>query len=70
MDFDEWIQYGIERGFCSEQYCDTHDGFPYSPTEGELLKNGNNICIHSVRLGDEKWWELDAQNYVELWRKE
>ena len=27
-DFDTWLAIGIEHGYCSSVYCDTHDGYP------------------------------------------
>ena len=66
LNFDEWLQYGIDNGFCSEQYCATHDGPPYSQTEALVWEDGGDLCLHSVRLGSVEDWEMDAKAYLEL----
>ena len=70
LNFDEWVQYGINNGFCSEQYCETHDGPPYSQSEALVWEDGGDLCLHSVRLGSVEDWEMDATAYLrlnELW---
>lgn len=66
MNFDEWLQYGIDNGFCSEQVCETHEGVPLTETEADLMENGTDVCLHVVRLGDEERWEADAKGLAEL----
>ena len=48
--FDEWLAFGVERGWVSEPVCDTHIG-PVL-TEAELLEfdDGNDPCVHVLRL--------------------
>jgi hypothetical protein len=65
MTFDEWLKYGVDNGFCSEQRCDTHEGIPMTETETELFENGNDPCVHVVRLGTPDRWEQDALAYQE-----
>jgi hypothetical protein len=57
MDFDEWLRYGVEQGFCSEQFCVTHDGGPWSGKEELMWEDGEDPCRHMVRLGTEKDWD-------------
>ena len=33
VDFDLWLKYGIEQGFCGPPVCYTHDGIPTSEEE-------------------------------------
>ena len=58
MNFNEWLAYGVEQGFCTEQFCLTHDGYP--TWEGEYLhgSESDDSCIHMVRLGIEEDWEV------------
>jgi hypothetical protein len=63
MTLEQWIEYGVQRGFCTEQYCDTHAGTPLSDTENELFDEGSDPCIHVVRLGTEADWEANAVAY-------
>ena len=68
MDFDEWIQYGINNGFCSEQFCMTHAGVPSTEFEERLMDredwDPDFLCIHTVRLGNEKDWDKDADSFM------
>ena len=64
MDFDKWLRYGIDQGYCSEQVCSTHAGVPMSPTEDQLWDSGDDPCAHVVRLGTEKDWESEAVAYA------
>jgi len=61
MDFDGWLKYGIAQGFCSPQFCETHDGGPWSGKELELWESGEDPCRHMVRLGTEKDWDENLQ---------
>ena len=51
-DFDKWINEGIERGWISEPYCNTHDGgYQYmSEEEIEEWDQGGDPCCHVTRL--------------------
>jgi hypothetical protein len=50
VDFDEWMSFGIEKGWCGPPVCNTHDGLPLSETEYDL----EDECIHIIRLYDDK----------------
>ena len=56
MTFDEWMAFGIEQGYCTDQYCETHDGAPMSDTEAAEFDEGGDPCIHVVRLGSIEDW--------------
>ena len=60
FDFDRWLAYGIGHGYCSEQACATHDGYPMSDAEMELdLSERDELCIHIVRLGTPVEWDQE-----------
>lgn len=48
MDFDLWLQYGIEQGFCGPPVCSTHDGIPTSEEE-DLEWEEHDPCITVIR---------------------
>lgn len=53
MNGQEWLQYGIDSGFCTPEYCDNHDG--YHASDWKLIKElseeqGNDFCLPVVRL--------------------
>ena len=52
MTQGEWLQIGIDRGWCSEAVCETHDGAPMSVWEVEQFEEGWDPCIPVVRLYD------------------
>ena len=33
LDYDEWMTYGIKKGWCGPPVCYTHDGLPMSEQE-------------------------------------
>jgi len=58
MNFEEWFKYGLENGFCSEQFCNTHDAYPMHETEERAWEEGGDPCAHMVRLGMPSDWAL------------
>ena len=62
VDFAEWISVGIERGWCSEPVCATHDGIPRTEAEGLAWDDGWDPCENVVRL----WPLSDSQPVVEV----
>jgi len=64
MTFDEWLKYGVDNGFCSEQVCDTHEGLPIADEEIELYDDGEtDLCAYVVRLGTPEEWTAHALEY-------
>jgi hypothetical protein len=57
MNFDKWLEYGFKKGYCSKQFCDTHDGGPLTPKEMRAWDDGDDPCSHHVRLGTPKDWD-------------
>jgi hypothetical protein len=57
MDFNEWLDYGIEHGYCSPQFCSTHDAAPMTDSEEKAWEEGFDPCMHVVRLGTTIDWE-------------
>lgn len=51
-DFNEWLEYGRGRGWCSEVVCDTHDGLPRTDEEAEAWEEGWDPCLHAIRVWD------------------
>tara|TARA_B100000029_G_scaffold473886_1_gene515706 strand:- start:2187 stop:2348 length:162 start_codon:yes stop_codon:yes gene_type:complete len=50
MTVHEWLQEGIDKGYCSEMCCETHN--PDYLTEQEAIDkwNGEDHCIFVVRI--------------------
>lgn len=49
MDFEEWLKYGLDHSYCGPPVCTTHDGFPTTLEEDNLLDEGTDECIHMIR---------------------
>jgi len=48
MNQSEWMDYGIQNGYCGPIVCYTHDGLPTTIDEDEEFEEGEP-CIHIIR---------------------
>lgn len=64
FDFYEWLDYGVEHGYCSQQVCSTHAGIP-SIDDEDMLEDPD-FCVHVVRLGTEQDWQDEIDSYLEV----
>jgi hypothetical protein len=71
MDFDEWLKIGLDEGFIGPPVCHTHDGLPASQEEEESFDQGDDICVHVLRL----YYDAEHKDAIEenhspsQWRK-
>lgn len=49
-DFYEWLEWGINQKWVSDVVCDTHEGLPQTEEEGAEWEEGNDPCIHGIRV--------------------
>ena len=70
LDFDEWMKYGIKKGWCGPPVCHTHDGLPMSEQEDVEFGEGQDPCIHVVRMYDDidKKKEIESNHSPTQWR--
>ena len=61
MTFDEWITYGIKKGWCGPPVCYTHDGLPMSEQEYTEFDEGQDPCTHIVRMYED----IDMKKSIE-----
>lgn len=54
MNFDEWMRIGIENRWCGPAVCYTHDGLPTSSQEDDEFEDGNDPCLHIIRLYEDE----------------
>jgi hypothetical protein len=70
INFDEWLQLGLSNGFCGPAICYPHDGLPMTEEEDNQFSEGEDPCIHIIRLYED----LDVKTRVEenhspsIWR--
>jgi len=56
LTFEEWLTVGIKEGYCSPEYCSTHDAGFMTEAEEQEWDKGNDPCCHVVRLGNQADW--------------
>ena len=53
LQFWAWLEMGINKGWVTEPFCNTHDGDPYMTEEEEKeWEDGGDPCLHVVKLLD------------------
>jgi hypothetical protein len=57
--FNEWISMGMSMGYCTAQFCQTHEGSPMHPSEEAAWDRGDDPCSICVRIGAPKDWALE-----------
>lgn len=50
MDFDEWIKIGRDNKWISDPVCNTHEGPPTTEDEDKQWIDGEDPCVHVLRL--------------------
>jgi len=53
LDVQSWYEYGREKNWVSEVFCDTHEGPPLSDEEMEEWEEGGDPCSFHVKLWDD-----------------
>lgn len=72
MNHNDWINMGVEEGWCGPAVCYTHDGIPTSEyEEDEIEVDGEYPCIHIMRLYEsiEQKMAIEANHSPSNWRK-
>ena len=46
----DWLQHGIDAGFCGEAVCIQHDGTPFTADEADQFEAGDDPCIPMIRV--------------------
>jgi hypothetical protein len=54
MDFFEWRDYGIEKGWISDPFCNTHVGDPFmSDEEAQEWEEGGDPCMVVFKIFED-----------------
>lgn len=60
LDFWEWLDLGKEKGWVSDVWCVTHDGFLFTDEEYSEFEDDHDVCMPVVRVwGQEKVFNED-----------
>lgn len=47
----EWMEFGIQKGWVTEPFCNTHDGDPYmTEEEEEEWEQGGDPCMPVFKI--------------------
>lgn len=70
ISFDIWMEIGLRQGFCTPPVCHTHDGLPTTAEEDETFDEGQDPCIHIMRLysSPEIKKEVEDNHAPSVWR--
>lgn len=70
MDFEAWLQFGIDNGWAGPPVCETHDGLPMSQEEETAFESGEDPCIHVLRLYEspEDKAGVEENHSPSIWR--
>lgn len=70
MTFDEWVEEGYVRGWIGPPVCETHDGLPLSEEELQSFDEGQDPCIHILRLYEdaESKESVECFHSPSIWR--
>jgi hypothetical protein len=68
--FDEWLQEGLSSGFCGPAVCYPHDGLPMTEEEDNQFFEGEDPCIHIIRLYEDLNIKagVEANHSPSIWR--
>lgn len=69
MDFNTWLAIGREHGYCSLPTCETHDGVPMSELEQDAWEEGEDPCVHVIRLYESPEHMEEVESNIPEWRK-
>jgi hypothetical protein len=70
VEFEEWVQIGIVKGWCGPPVCEPHDGLPTSEAEDDQMMEGEDPCLHIIRLypDDATREAVEANHSPTVWR--
>lgn len=70
MNFEEWLVIGMRKEWCGPPVCVPHDGIPTTEGEDAMMEEGDDPCIHILRLyPDDETARAVAENHSPtIWR--
>ena len=52
LEFEIWYENGVERGWISEVFCNTHEGPPLTDEEAQEGGQGGDPCSFHVKVNE------------------
>lgn len=71
MNKYDWLQYGLDHGYCGPAVCLTHDGTPMTEDEDKEFCDGDDPCIFVFRSYEDSEHRKAVEDYhsPSVWRK-
>lgn len=71
MTYDEWHALGVNRDWVGAAVCATHDGVPTTAGEDNAHEEGEDPCVHILRLYPDTATKLQVEenHSPSMWRK-
>lgn len=71
MTFDQWLDHGMNQGWCGPAVCETHDGLPASDSEVSQFEEGFDPCLHVLRLYPDEHTrkQVERDHPPSVWRR-
>ena len=60
ISYGDWLDVGVQKGYCTQPYCSQHDVEPLHASEVEAITQGFDPCLHVVRLGTMEDWDISG----------
>lgn len=54
MDFNTWLNFGIDQKYIDPPVCNTHEGVRLFEEEEQEFEDGGDPCIPVMRLRDDE----------------
>jgi len=51
-EFQIWFRNGVDRGWISEVFCDTHEGPPLDDEQMKEFDDGGDPCVFCVKVNE------------------
>ena len=70
IEFNDWMRIGLEKGWCGPPVCYTHDALPTSRGEDDAWSEGEDPCMHIIRLyeNEEHMDQVKENHSPSVWR--
>lgn len=70
MNFEDWLTIGVQNNWIGPPICYTHDGLPTSADEDKQFDEGDDPCLHILRLYQDEVARLTIEhNHTpSIWR--
>jgi hypothetical protein len=66
MNYFDWRDLGISKGWISEPFCDTHNAGPITDEEEQAWEDGQDPCMFVFRIYEEKIGHEIVENQESL----